>query len=67
MTFMTKEQLWKIYTDKNPSFLGDKPVTMSPQGLKKMFDQTFDLGEEHGKNLASKRDDLIEKVFGRKF
>lgn len=39
---MTKAQLWKTYCDKNPSFLGVDSVCMSPKGLKKLFDQTYD-------------------------
>jgi hypothetical protein len=43
-----KSQLWKIYTAKNPSFAGDGNVTMSARGLRKMFDQTWDLALHEG-------------------
>ena len=45
---MKKSQLWKIYVAKNPSFAGDGNVTMSARGLRKMFDQTWDLAYEEG-------------------
>jgi hypothetical protein len=40
---MTRAQLWKIYTDRNPSFTGDGRVTMSARGLRKMFETTWDV------------------------
>jgi hypothetical protein len=43
-----KSQLWKIYTAKNPSFAGDGNITMSARGLRKMFDQTWDLAIHEG-------------------
>jgi hypothetical protein len=39
---MTKNELWRIYVKKNPSFEGDGNVTMSARGLKKLFDTTWD-------------------------
>lgn len=39
---MTRSQLWKIYTKRNPSFEGDGNVTMTARGLRKMFDTTWD-------------------------
>lgn len=45
---MTKEELWKKYTDRNPQFLGTSPVTMSAAGLRKFFEQTYDRGHEQG-------------------
>ena len=45
---MKKSQLWKIYTAKNPSFAGDGNITMSARGLRKMFDQTWDLAIHEG-------------------
>jgi hypothetical protein len=40
---MKKSQLWKIYCAKNPAFERDGNVTMSARGLRKLFDQTWDL------------------------
>jgi hypothetical protein len=68
---MKKSQLWKIYVAKNPSFAGDGNVTMSVRGLRKMFDQTWDLaiheGEEENEAPPvndSKGVDDLWKIFG---
>ena len=68
---MKKSQLWKIYTAKNPSFAGDGNITMSARGLRKMFDQTWDLaiheGEEENEAppaTDSKGVDDLRKIFG---
>jgi len=45
---MTKQQLWSKYVDKNPSFDGLGTVTMSARGLRKMFNQTWDVAFESG-------------------
>ena len=45
---MTKERLWKIYTDRNPSFGGDGNVTLSAKGLRKMFDTTWEVAYYDG-------------------
>lgn len=44
---MTKDELWKIYTDKNPQFLTDG-ATFTAGGLKKFFDTTFDQAHDQG-------------------
>lgn len=44
---MTKDELWKIYTDKNPKFLTDG-ATFTAAGLKKFFDTTFDQAHDQG-------------------
>ena len=68
---MKKSQLWKIYVAKNPSFAGDGNVTMSARGLRKMFDQTWDLAIHEGEeeNEAPPATDSkgvadIMKIFG---
>jgi hypothetical protein len=66
-----KSQLWKIYVAKNPSFAGDGNITMSARGLRKLFDQTWDLAYEEGEpeheappvNDSKSVDDL-RKIFG---
>jgi hypothetical protein len=45
---MTKERLWKIYTDRNPSFDGDGNVTLSAKGLRKMFETTWEVAYYDG-------------------
>ena len=37
---MTKKELWKIYTARNPTFDGEGTVTMTAAGLRKLFDTT---------------------------
>lgn len=44
---MTREELWTIYTKKNPQFL-EGGVTFTPAGLKKFFEQTWDQGHGQG-------------------
>lgn len=50
---MDKQQLWKIYTEKNPSFAGDGEVTLTAAGLRKLFDTTFEQGVEHGRRRSA--------------
>jgi hypothetical protein len=68
---MKKSQLWKIYVAKNPAFERDGNVTLSTRGLRKLFDQTWDLayheGEdeiEHAPVTDSKGVDDLMKIFG---
>jgi hypothetical protein len=53
---MTKKELWKIYTARNPTFDGEGTVTMTADGLRKMFDTTWDVAFHDGE------DELIERV-----
>jgi len=67
---MTREQLWNIYCERNPSFAGDGEVTMSARGLKKLFEQTWDMARQ---DMLDKQyepehqrgSELFEKLFGR--
>jgi len=69
---MKKSELWAKYVEKNPSFAGDGKVTLSAAGLRKLFNQTWDIafydGEDdeprtiHNSNSV---DDLM-KIFGMK-
>lgn len=43
---MTKDELWAIYTKKNPQFL-EQP-TFTAQGLRKFFDTTWDQAHDQG-------------------
>jgi hypothetical protein len=45
---MTKKELWRQYVAKNPSFEGDDNITMSAAGLRKLFNQTWDMAFECG-------------------
>jgi hypothetical protein len=71
---MTKEQLWKVYCDKNPSFAGSGNVTMSARGLRKLFDTTWDTAmydgvEDSYKDSSHSRSasvDELMSIFGMK-
>ena len=74
---MTKEQLWKIYSRKNPSFNGDGNVTMTAKGLRKLFDTTWEIamydGEEEFVEKTSQNFqqesaslDMLKSIFGMK-
>lgn len=49
---MTKEKLWDAYVTKNPSFNREGCVTMTAYGLKKLFEQTWEMAEEKGRSDA---------------
>jgi predicted secreted protein len=73
---MRKDELWKLYVDKNPHWL-DAGVAFTPAGLKKFFDQTFDLAHDQGMVIgraleekkagksSSSSGDLFDKLFGK--
>ena len=68
---MKKSQLWKIYCAKNPAFERDGNVTLSTRGLRKLFDQTWDLAFYEGEPEhdpapinSSKGVDDLRKIFG---
>jgi hypothetical protein len=69
---MTKKELWKIYSKRNPSFDGTGNVTMSAAGLRKMFETTWEVamydGEEEpsSKQPASANVDALKQIFGMK-
>ena len=69
---MTKKELWKIYSKRNPSFDGDSNVTLSAAGLRKMFETTWEVamydGEEESssKQPASPNVDALKHIFGMK-
>lgn len=59
---MTRQKLWNIYTKRNPQFLTG-PVHLTPEGLKKLFDQVWDQAtkEETSKHKGK---NFIEDAFG---
>jgi hypothetical protein len=72
---MTRSQLWKIYTDRNPSFNGDGNVTMTARGLRKMFETTWDVayfdgGMEPDRSYRSDQPncnlEALKQMFGMK-
>lgn len=51
---MTKQDLWNTYCAKNPSFAElDAKVVMTSRGLKKLFDQTWDMAVSHGMSIGA--------------
>jgi hypothetical protein len=73
-TEMKRDDLWKAYTDRNPSFEGSSTVTMTPAGLRKLFEQTWEKAHEagfaNGKAWAAlhapKDDSLFGNIFGKR-
>ncbi len=76
---MTKEELWKIFTDKNPCFVeSGARFSITADGIRKLFNQTWDAAHEKGfsngkawqemqkAKTDEKRNDLWERMFGRK-
>ena len=68
---MSKDELWKAYSSKNPQFEGEGNVTMSRAGLRKLFNQTWDQAHAQGvkngraaQELQTKSDSLFGKIFG---
>lgn len=45
---MSKDDLWRLYTSRNPSFNRPGNVTMSSSGLRKLFSQTWDIAYKAG-------------------
>ena len=69
---MTKKELWKIYSKRNPSFDGEGTVTMTAAGLRKLFDTTWDVAFYDGKDEPVERVppsgnvDALRRIFGMK-
>ena len=67
---MTKKELWKIYSKRNPSFDGEGMITLSAAGLRKMFETTWEVamydGEEEStsKPAQSGNLDALKQIFG---
>lgn len=74
---MTKDALWAKYCERNPVFSNpDAKLSMSGRGLRKLFEQTYDIahaqGVRNGKALSdmSKPKDAkgsFESMFGSLF
>ena len=69
---MTKKELWKIYTARNPTFDGEGTVTMTAAGLRKLFDTTWDVAFHDGEDEPVERVppsgnvDVLKQIFGMK-
>ena len=70
---MKKSELWKAYVAKNPSFAGNGNVTLSAAGIRKLFNQTWDIAYHEGepeeqwnqRNPTPAVEDLMN-IFGMK-
>ena len=60
---MRKDTLWKAIIDKNPRFLAGN-ITLTSNGLKKLFDLAFDEGHKQGAEDAEQSNPLA-CIFGR--
>lgn len=58
---MKKEELWIVYVTRNPQFEGEAPFRITPAGLRKLFDQTWDVAEKTERDSKS----LFEEMFGK--
>jgi hypothetical protein len=59
---MTKTDLWTEITRKNPSFGQEGNVTLSANGLRKMFDLAYDKGFDQGKAVSAALNDLMKSA-----
>lgn len=65
---MTKEALWAKYCEKNPVFSHpDARIAISGRGLRKMFDQTYDIAHAQGVRNGKALADLKSKSSGNIF
>lgn len=71
---MTQQELWIAYCIRNPSFDNDGEATMTANGLKKLFEQTWRIAYEAGVASEKERDSrltdepsnaLYEQFFGK--
>ena len=56
---MNQEELWSAYCARNPSFASDGEVTMTANGLKKLFEQTWRIAYEAGVASEKERDSRL--------
>ena len=52
---MTRQELWDAYIKRNPHWLTDN-VTLPPEGLRKLVEQTYDLGYKQGQLYGKGKD-----------
>ena len=65
---MTKDKLWLLYLERNPSFLEKNqsvPVSLNSKGLKKIFDVTYDSAFKEGYNKGKTEKSVFENIFGK--
>ena len=59
---MTKDELWQAYAARNPSFAAEGQVTMTSAGLRKLFDQTWNIAFESATQKAKREAELLSKL-----
>lgn len=57
----TKVQLWEIYISKNPHW-EDGNITLTPAGLQKLVEQSYQHGYNHGTAIAGKVHENLRKA-----
>lgn len=71
---MNQQELLSAYCARNPSFASDGEVTMTANGLKKLFEKTWRIAHEAGVASEKERDSrltdetgdaLFETFFGK--
>jgi len=66
---MTRAELWAIYAEKNPQFNGEGNVTLNANGLRKLFDQTWDIATEEANRSTiddSQGAAMFNQIFGNR-
>ena len=59
---MSRDELWRKFAERNPSFEGEGSVTLSARGLRKLFAQTWDFAYEAGASGEEDDTDGMEAV-----
>jgi hypothetical protein len=59
---MSRDELWRKFAERNPSFDGEGSVTLSARGLRKLFRQTWDFAYEAGASGEGDDTDGTEAV-----
>lgn len=57
---MTKDELWSAYVDRNPSFAGEANITLAASGIRKLFDQTWEIAYKTGLEKGAAFSDKLE-------
>ena len=64
---MTFDEFWKALSERNPGLSAlDGKMTMSVESFRRSMRQSFDRGEQHGRESAERREQ-IKDMFGDLF
>jgi hypothetical protein len=58
---MNKEEVWRIYTQKNPCFEQGDPISFTAAGLRKFFDQTWNLATKESQEQSTESHPFAKK------